>query len=119
MGKLYLNSKEGAGCFSFTLSERAGESEFVPAGELGAVEIPFRGDEISRVVISVLKGRYPGFLRKIIEKDDEVVFIFSRNGYALKKMSVRTADGNLSEILLFFKKGLAEIEVMDINYAEN
>jgi len=119
MGKLYLNSKEGAGCFSFTLSERAGESEFVPSGALGSSEMFFRGDEISRVVISVLKGRYPVFLKKLLEKEDEVVFFFSRNSYALKKMSVRTADGNLSEIRLFFKKGFAEIEVMDIAYVEN
>lgn len=119
MGKLYLNSKKGAGCFFFTLSERAGKSEFVPAGELGAIEIPFQGDEISRVVISVLKGRYPVFLRKLVEKEDEVVFFFSRNSYSLKKMAVRTVDGNLSEILLFFKKGFAEIEVMDIAYVEN
>ncbi|MFH1958643.1 MAG: hypothetical protein ABIJ15_09250 [bacterium] len=119
MGKCYFNSSLSAGCFSFALSEKAGKTEFVPGSGLGEGLMPFRLDEISVAVISWLQGRGPDFLKNITEKEDEALFFFSRNKYALKKMTVRTFDGRLAGIALFFKKGFAEIEIMDIVYAEN
>jgi len=119
MGKCYLNSSLSAGCFSFALSEKAGKTEFVPGNGFGEGLIPFRLDEISVAVISWLQGRGPDFLKNVTEKEDEALFFFSRNKYALKKMTVRTFDGRLAGISLFFKKGFAEIEIMDIVYAED
>jgi len=126
MGKCYLSSELYAGSFSFTLSERGGKTEFAPERGFADGAIPFRMDEVSGAVTSWLQGRPPPFLKKVTERTesarqgkDETVFFFSRNKYALKKMTVRNSDGRLAGISLFFKKGFAEIEVMDIVYAEN
>jgi len=117
-GTIFASSPGGVGNYSFNLLAAKGETKIFLADEFGnSVAVAPFIRRMKDEIVSILKGRYPEFLRKIKRKKSDYVFLFSKNKMFLKKMRVSVGRKNeIRKIFLKFKRGFCEIEFREFVY---
>lgn len=118
MGEIHCAGHLAPGYYSYALKSTPAGTDFLLTGPMGVSVKDETAGRIAAAAIEALKGK-PDFIKSVKRRGNEMVFYFLRNPLYIKKMTALTEDGILKKIKLYFRKGFADIEVIDIVYAEN